>query len=322
MAYTLITLSLIGLVLLFWLYRLMKGCFCRSFCIWKNQKDGSVFYKEATILSVNTIKAGKRPLLELLILFDNLAGCPIHRKIRVWDSKPQLDRFQIDKTIPIALNVAKRPKGPVFLALGECRISFAYVVFCCFIVVLYVVGCYFLMGESLSHINSAPEKYELLLKKSDVWQMGLIYLGVSIFLYFLLNRVGLLVDGKTRAKNWDLLYMGKRASAVVRKHWETGTMVNNNPVVGFNYTFKDRTGRVFGGSDKKAVGKKEMVTLSEVESLDIMYLPKDPTVSRLTENLENESFSKFTDFVFLFVMFIFSVILVGAFCYNIFGAWL
>jgi len=188
MIYTVISLTLVGVILLFWLYKLMCRCFCRSFCIWKNQKDGTITTKEATILSVNTIKKGEKPLLELLLLFENFSGHPIHRKIRVWDSKPHLKRFCPDDKIPIGLNNAKKPKDPVFLALGECRVSFIFVLLCCLKIIAYVSGCYFFMGEAIQRIFSNPEKYEHLFMESEMWQMGLLFTSTVVFLLFLLNQ--------------------------------------------------------------------------------------------------------------------------------------
>lgn len=313
MSHTLITLSLVGFVLLFWFYKLLSRCFVRSFSIWNNQKSGSITQKEATILSVTTLKAGKKPLLELLILFENLSGHPIHRKIRIWDSMPHLNRFRPDGKIPIGLNPAKKPKGPVLLFTGACRISFAYMVICCSITVLYVVGCYFLIGEAISRINVLPEKYESLFRASGMWQMWAVFFGTTVFLHFLFKRIGLVVSGRSQAQNWDLLYQGVGATATIKRYWDTGTLVNDNPVVGFEYTFRDKTKQLFEGNDKKIVGKLEIGTLPDLEKLEIMYLPNNPNISRLTENLENGTVFKFVNLLFHFTLFVFSVVVVANF---------
>lgn len=318
MSHTVITLSLVGLVLFFWFYKLLSRCFVRAFCIWNNQKSGSITQKEATILSVTTLKAGKKPLLELLILFENLSGHPIHRKIRVWDSMPHLDRFKPDDKIPVGLNLAKRPKGPVLLFTGACRISFAYMVFCCSVTILYAVGCYFLIGEAISRIGAAPGKYEILFKEAEMWQMWSILFGTAIFLHFLFKRIGLMISGKNQAQNWDLLYQGHGATATIKRYWDTGSLVNDNPVVGFEYTFRDSTKQLFEGSDKKIVGKLEIGTLPDLEKLEIMYLPDDPKISRLAENLENEGMFKFVNLVFHFTLFVFSVVVVANFIQVLF----
>lgn len=318
MTYTIVTLTLVGIILLFWLYKLMFNCFCRSFSIWKNEKNGSITFKEATILSVNIIKNGKKPLLELLVVFENLSGYPIHRKIRVWDSKPHLDRFRPDEKIPIGLNIAKKPKDPVFLALGEHRISFSFVVLCCLKIVLYVTGCYILMGEALERIFASPTKYEQIFTGSDVWKIGSIFIAIVVFLYFFLHKIGLLEKGTTTAKNWDLLYKGMGAPATIKMYQDTGALINDNPLIRLEYKFEDMTGLLIQGADKKIVGKLEIGTLPDLEKLDIMYLPENPTISRLVENLENDDLSKFVNALFFFVLFIFSVFIVALFYQSIF----
>ncbi len=67
MTYTILTLTLVGIVLLFWLYNLMKNCFSQSFCILRNRKSSSIITKDASIISVRTIKKGKKPLPEHFI---------------------------------------------------------------------------------------------------------------------------------------------------------------------------------------------------------------------------------------------------------------
>lgn len=318
MTYTIVTLTLVGLILFFWLYKLMCNCFCRSFCIWKDQKNGSIITKEATILSVNTIKQGKKPMLELLLLFENLSGHPIHRKIRVWDSKPHLKRFSVDGKIPIGLTLAKKPKDPVFLSLDECRISFTFLLVCSLKVIVYVIGCYLFMGEAAKRIFASPEVYEHLFANSEIWQMGLIFLGVIIFLYFLLQKIGLMATGATKTQHWELLYQGFGTLATINSYKDTGTMINDNPVVGFNYSFVDKTGKTITGSDKKVVGKLEVGTLPDLQKMEVMYLPDNPSVSRFLENLEAEDMSKFIGFLFLTVLFIFSAVIVFSFYKSVF----
>ena len=223
MTYTILTLILVGFILLFWLYNLMYNCFSRSFCILKNRNSGSITTKDASIISVTTIKKGKKPLVELLVLFENFSGHHIHRKIRVWDSKPQLNRFQPDKTIPIGLNIARKPKDPVFLSQKMCRFSFMFVIICSLKTVLYVTGCYIIMGEIFGRVFSEPDRYEHVFKSSNTWQIGLIFIGISIFLYLLLQKIGVLVTGKTMGQNWNLLYYGIGTTARVSEYRDTGT---------------------------------------------------------------------------------------------------
>lgn len=269
-------------------------------------------------MAVNTLKPGKKPLLELFLLFENLSGQTIQRRIRLRDSKPELHRFVTDQKIQVTINRSKRPKDPISLTLGSCRISFALLLGCSLKIILYSMGCYVFMGEALERISSHPQKYESVLARSEIWQMGLIFAGVMLFLFFLLQKIGLLENGKNRSENWDLLYHGIHTSAAVSSFKDTGAMVNENPIVQFSYSFKDFSGMVRKGTDRKIVGKLEVGAIPEIAHVDIMYLADLPEISRLTENLENKDLSDFTNFLFLVVLFVFSAVIIMAFYHNIF----
>ncbi|MAU14674.1 MAG: hypothetical protein CMH46_03945 [Muricauda sp.] len=295
----------------------MYNCFSRSFCVLKNRNSGSITTKDASIISVTTIKKGRKPLLELLVLFENFSGHHIHRKIRVWDSKPQLNRFEPDKTIPIGLNIARKPKDPVFLSQRLCRFSFVFVIICSLKTVLYVMGCYVLMGEALERVFSEPNRYELIFKSSNTWQIGVLFVVVSVLLYLLLQKIGVLVNGKTMVQNWNLLYYGIGATATVSGYRSTGTFVKNNLVVQFQYTFKGQGGQLVEGGDKKVMGKGQ--SPEETEQLEVMYIPNNPSVSRITDNLESMEFSRFLNLLFMISAFIFSGVFIFSFYQTVFN---
>lgn len=318
MTYTILTLTLVGIVLLFWLYNLMKNCFSRSFCILRNQKSSSIITKDASIISVRTIKKGKKPLLELLVLFENFSGQHIHRKIRVWDTKPDLHRFQQDNIIPVGLNVTRKPKDPVFLSQDVCRFSFVFVIICSLKIIIYVTGCYFLMGEALERIFAAPKGYEAVFEHSNLWEMGLIFIGVTTLMYFLLQKIGILINGKTLAQIWNLLFYGLGTTATVTGFKNTGALINNNPVVGFSYLFESHTGQKIKGIDKKVLEEGQLP--EEIDQIEVMYIADDPTISRFTENLESQNFTRFLNIIFMVVAFIFSAVFVFSFYQTIFGA--
>ncbi|WP_285650590.1 hypothetical protein [Allomuricauda sp. NBRC 101325] len=152
-----------------------------------------------------------------------------------------------------------------------------------------------------------PTGFELAFKNSLFWQFGLLILGVCVFLYFLLEKIGLLVNGKTKKENWDLLYHGIATKAKVTSYKDTGALINDNPIVTFTYAFKDEKGKVFEGHDKKMIEKLEIGSLSDIEKLEIMYLPNKPDISRLSENLDDHNFGRFVQLLFMVTAFIFSL---------------
>lgn len=284
----------------------------------KSRKNGSITTQYASIISVETLKDGKKPLLELLLLFQNFSGYHIHRKIRVWDSKPNLGRFLPDKTIPIGLNVARKPKDPLFLSQQLYRFSFILVIIWASNLVVYVTGCYILVGEALKRIMDAPKKYEAIFKTSHSWEIGLVFIGVSVIMYLLLQKIGVLANGKTMIQNWNLLYYGIRSRATVTEHTTIKALNKKRLVAQLSYVFKDYTGRQVIGCDKKVLETKEAFCPAEIPELEIMYLPNDSYTSRIVENLESNNFSRFLNIIFMIVVFVFSVVYVIKFYQTVF----
>lgn len=319
MAYTLLTLSLTTLILLFWLYKLIYNCFFKPFCLWKKQKNSSSPSKEATILSIKRLKEGKFPLLEIQIVFENFSGYPIHRSIRFKDSKPGLNRFQKNGKVRITLDSSKKPNEPYFLQSGKYEVSLAVMLLCSLLTTAYVGGCYFLMGEAISRVSLSPEYYENLFSSNSKTTEAFFIMGLSlVFLYFLFKKLGLLSTKESKSQNWDLLYYGLGTMATIKSYSDTGVLINDNPMVEFNYTFLDQTGQIHEGSDKKLVGKLEIINLPDIHELEIFYSPNNPSVSRLAENIQQQTFTNYIKSLFLFVLLIFSIFFVVSFYQDIF----
>ncbi|MBO0330879.1 hypothetical protein [[Muricauda] lutisoli] len=91
-------------------------------------------------------------------------------------------------------------------------------------------------------------------------------------------------------------------------------------VAQLSYVFKDHTGRQFKGCDKKVLEIEEAVFPAENPELEIMYLPNDVDTSRIVENLESNTFSRFLNIIYMIVVFNFSVLFVIQFYLTVFDA--
>ncbi|MEZ4809805.1 MAG: hypothetical protein R2819_05545 [Allomuricauda sp.] len=319
MTYTLLTLAVTTLVLLFWMYKLTCVCFFRPLSVWKEQKDPAFQLREATILSISTIKKDTYPLLEAEILFENFSGHPIQKKIRFRDGNPSLHRFKKDGKIQISLNPQKKPKNPVSIANRKHQVSIVFMLSCCFLTIAYVAGCYFLMGEAISRVALSPEYYEELFSNSPETSGTFIMAALMlIILFFLFKRLGFWETKEIRSQNWDLMYYGLGTVATVKEYQDTGALINDNPLVRFHYSYLDQKGQIIEGSDQKVIGKLDILGLPDMREVEIMYLPEDSRISRLAENIKSQGISDFIRNAFLFGLFIFSVILVVLFCRDIF----
>jgi hypothetical protein len=317
MTYTIITLAVVGLTLLYWLYVLVSNCFRTHFSIWTAQKKGLAPVMQATILSTKTLKPGKYPLLELQIVFENFSGHTIHRAIRFRDSQPGLERFVPNKVIHVGLDPTKRPRDPVLPMYVKRPVSFAFMLFCSLFTIGYIAGCYFLVGEAFSRIYLLPEKYERVFAASAVWQLGFVFLVIYIVLRWVLIRIGLFVKKSTKLQNWDLFYSGLGTTAMIKEYRDTGILINENPKVEFTYTFMDYSGQIVKGKDQKVVGKLKTAKLSMMSGMEIMYLPDDSSVSRMLENLGDHETQQAIGFFMQLGLFLFSAIVVSLFCLDI-----
>ncbi|WP_139150350.1 hypothetical protein [Flagellimonas zhangzhouensis] len=178
---------------------------------------------------------------------------------------------------------------------------------------VFISVCFIFIGDAIEKIMADPSYFETAFQDSIFWQFGTLILAFCVFLYFLLEKIGLLVNGKTKKENWDLLYHGVANKAKVKSYKDTGALINDNPVVEFVYSFTDEDGRTFEGSDKKVIEKLEVGALTDIEKLEIMYLAGNPEISRLTENLDDHNFGRFVHLLFMVCAFIFSLILVFLF---------
>ncbi|KAB7528624.1 hypothetical protein F8C76_12240 [Flagellimonas olearia] len=298
MTYTFITLAFVGLILFYWLYVLVSNCFRTHFSLFNAQKNGLVPVMQATILSTKTLKPGKHPWLEIQIVLENFVGHTIHRTIRFRDNQPQLERFVPDKVIHVGLDLTKRPHDPVLPMYIKQPTSMVFVLFCSLLTIGYIAGCYFLVGEALSRIYLLPKTYERVFATSAVWQLGLAFVVVSIVLRWLLTRMGLFVKESTKLQNWDLFYKGLGTTAIVKEYRDTGILINENPKVEFLYTFMDYSGQIVKGKDQKVVEKLKTAKLSMMSDKEIMYLPDDPSISRMLENLGDHGTQKTIGFLY------------------------
>ena len=153
----------------------------------------------------------------------------------------------------------------------------------------------------MERIFAAPNTYEQIFKSSYTWQIGLTLIGVSILLYLLLQKIGVLVDKKSLEYNWTLLFYGVGTTATVSARNNTGALVKAEPVFDFSYLFTSRNGE-------------------KMNQVEVMYLPGNPEASRITENLENQDFSRFLNTTFMIVVFVFSVVFLLSFYQIVFDS--
>ncbi|MDC6362129.1 MULTISPECIES: hypothetical protein [Flavobacteriaceae] len=318
MTYTVITLATVSLVLFYWLYVLFSTCFHSQLSVWSALKENLVPVMQATILSTKTLKMRKFVWVEALIVFENFCGHPIQRTIRLKDRQPHLNRFLPGKVLHIGLDPSKRPNDPIQFIPTNHRISFVLVLFCCFFMVAYIIGYFYLMAVTIYRINIFPERYERIFASSAVWQLSFVFVIIYLFLRWYLLQNELLTKKSTKKMNWDLLYSGLGAKAIIQDYKDTGVRIQKNPKIEFTYTFLDLIGRGIQGTDVKTIHKKEMGALADIGEVEIMYIAHKPGISRLVENLENKEIPKIIRLLIQVVIFVLSILILLLFYQDMF----
>ncbi|MCH2233329.1 MAG: hypothetical protein MK078_03665 [Crocinitomicaceae bacterium] len=111
----------------------------------------------------------------------------------------------------------------------------------------------------------------------------------------------------------ELKFHGAKAIANITAYKSTGTRINNNPMVKLNYTFKTRRGESISGSDKIIVNELETGMVSRIKGREVIYLPNNPQVNKLSDALNGGMLSGCTKYIFLFLVFVFSCVVMGTF---------
>ena len=317
MAYTIFTLIIVNLVLLFGFYKLIYYCFCIPYCQWNAQNNNTIPSKEATILSITTIKKGKHPYLEAQIVFENFSDQLIHAVIRFKDKLPHLNRFQKDGKMTILIDSHKKPKNPVLPTSEEYGVSFIVILFYSLLTLGYISGHYYIMGEAVLRINESPFYYETTFANSFNGTMILSCILALILLLSLFGKNGRFAAKNALLKDWELLYYGLSAMATVQKTKNSVFSNKRDSCVNFTYVFKNQMGTIFQGSDCLVIDTSETTAIAGKETIEIMYLPYEPTCSKIASNLENLHMVPYFQYSLMFFFFIFSGIMLLQFCLGL-----
>lgn len=224
----------------------------------------------ATIESKSLVKDfGAYQALKLKIRFNNLAGTSICIPYEVNDSKPELKRFEIGKTIRLRLD--QKLRTPI-LVLEDAKVTknkkvtfSVYLAFAGLIIfsVAYLIFSYWLQndGNGWRFLHFWHPWVTI-----PLW--GLFY-GVIIFGLILRKFFG----SSTKANS--IVFKGKLAQVNVIEAVQTGTYINEQPQVKFTLEFTDEHGKQHTPTFKKIVSLLELHQVQQ-GNRSILYLPENP----------------------------------------------
>ena len=308
------TLIIVGGILLYWLSKLIKFAVYKPYSQLSAHKNPKGESRDAIITNSTVLKTnGEKSVLDIEIEFDNFSGSPIKEKLRFNDNKPHLHRFEQGKKMQIMINPTKKSKNTIHVKSATYKVPKLRLIIFSILVLTYILGIYFLIDQTYFMYLASGSEFQNIIGRSPLLMMGLIYGGIHLFNSVIFRFTGALTGEKSKANNWELKYYGISATAKITEYKDTGTLINKNPLVMFLYSFVDTKERTHNGKDTKLIGKLDIGLLPGMKEMDIMYLPNNPSNSRLEENLKASKTSKLLTGINQFVLFVFSVVLVVMF---------
>ncbi|MBP1167662.1 MULTISPECIES: hypothetical protein [unclassified Chryseobacterium] len=208
-------------------------------------------------------------VIQIVLSFPNLRNTLIEHQMMFHDSKPQEKRFAVGNKVKVLLN-PKVSQEPYFI-LSDQKVgfnSFGIILRVAFIVFLlaYVTGLYyyFYMRESFDF------GWRFL-----TFMHPIIFSGVMTLIYILVFQ--LLISKLFKNKKEErILFSGRNAEAHIISVSQTGLMVNDQPQIMFQVSFKDFRGTEHIAVFKKVVSLLNLSSVPKYGNIEIMYDENDP----------------------------------------------
>ncbi|SEW43732.1 hypothetical protein SAMN05428988_5618 [Chitinophaga sp. YR573] len=281
-----IALGLVVLSIGLWLF-LLTGYFrhwiLSAFSAKRNmellKKDGVP--REAEILSSTKIhnKSAEYDIYELKLSFKNLVNTEIIQNAAVNDVRPAEHRFEVGKKVDLLID-SQMKRIPYFMFAGSeasiragiMLLNIAGWLLC----VVLVVGYYLFSYQ----------------QESDGAGWRFVIFGHPLFvcpLVLLFYRfLGLFIENFTGSASDQALikFKGIRTTAKVLHVEETGTYINEQPMMRFELEYIDEQHQAHRTTFKKLIGVLSLDMIKQ-KNIDIFYLKDDPTRIAFAEDLDN-----------------------------------
>lgn len=232
------------------------------------------------VRKLGSIKNG----IEIKILsleFSNLNGVKVWQKIEINDSKPNLNRFEIGKTIN--LRVDQTFKKSPYYALEDIRSKINLLPFAIWIA--FLIGILYYYDYSYN-LESAGYGWRFLsLGHPLISSAGFLLLYTGIF--YLIFRVFLFKKLNLGKESIVLKFRGLKAFAKVIEAGQTGTYINEQPEIKYLIEFKDNLGVTHQNTIRKIVSLTDIGLVRSSIDKEIFYDPQDPENSMFEEDVNS-----------------------------------
>jgi hypothetical protein len=208
---------------------------------------------------------------ELNLSFKNLAGAEIEEKLIVNDTKAYERRFQAGNKVEVVMD--QNPKDYPYIILSSFQVSLkikmlVWLHIALLVIAAIIAGYYYFSYQTES--------------EGMGWRFMVFYHPLIICaLIFMLGNIRVFgkIISKLANENYknDFLikYKGLPAKAKLLKASETGTYINEQPMIEFALEFTDYRNQRHNVSIKKVIGLLDLERTRQKE-VDICYLKEDP----------------------------------------------
>jgi len=233
--------------------------------------------RTAEILAAERIAEGS-DTYNLTISFKNLVNTEITQKTPVNDGRPEEHRFEVGKKIDILIDQDMKAVPYFMFATSEASIRImimTWTVLGWLALTAIIIG-YFVFSY---HLESSGMGWRFINFYHPLFVCPIVLLG-----YRLLDRVISSFTG--RADEAALIkFKGIRTTAKLLSANQTGTYINEQPMVQFELEFTDEHDKKHKASVKKIVDLLDL-NMTRQENIDIFYLKENPQQIAFASDLD------------------------------------
>ncbi|MBS0027780.1 hypothetical protein ACTJJ0_03880 [Chitinophaga sp. 22321] len=238
--------------------------------------------KDARVLSMKALSTAPNGSVatEISCSLKNFAGADITEQLSVKDTKPELRRYDIGKTV--RLKIDEKLKAIPYLTIDGVQVTikpFRLIMICVlWLLVAAAVVYYGIFSYTLENNGTG---WRFLKFYHPLVLCPLILIGSRIGLGWLLG----LFTGGSPETNLHFKYYGLRTDAKVLSAEQTGTYINEQPQVRFELQYQDDLGKTHVVSLKKIVSLMDLGTVKQAP-MPVFYLKDKPEQVAFASDVE------------------------------------
>lgn len=270
-----------SMMLLSWFYQWVVVNFIAKRNVIYLAKHG-VRRKAEILKAVQISKPGSRyDTYELVLSFKNLVNTDIIHKAAVNDSKPQQRRFEKGKTVEILIDKEVK-RVPYFIFAGteaSIHILTVFLITMGWLALVTLVVWYYIYSYQT---ESNGMGWRFIAYWHPLLLCPAILMFYKLIFFYFISRI---FNGK-KGEPEQIKFKGIRTTANLISADQTGTFINEQPMVLFQLEFVDEQNQTHRAEIKKIVNLLDLSSVRQ-QTADIFYLKENPDRIAFAEDLEN-----------------------------------